>query len=209
MSWERKPIGYFKHALAVDCETSGLATRQINPTYDPITGKSYQAVSFAMIIVDMETLEEVEELYVEIKWNGEAEWSKEAENIHGLTKNYLDINGLDEKDALCLMAELILKYFGPDNVIPLMGHNVATFDRYFLDGLFRKYGIALKFGSRNIDTLTIGAVLFNLFNSDELFNRVGLQKRTKHNALEDIKYTIETLRTVKTLWNTFVTPAIS
>lgn len=202
------PIGYFKYCLAIDCETTGLAKGEIDPTLCSKTGKYYQAISFGVVILETETLKEIESLYVEIKWDGKSEWSIEAENIHGLSKKYLEENGVDEEDAVGMIGELILKYFDPSKTIPLLGHNVATFDRYFLDRLFKKYGIYLNFGARHIDSSTIGFTLFNLFHSDQIFQKIGLQDRGKHNSLEDIRHTIEVVRTARTLWEAFVTPNI-
>ena len=203
-----KPLGYFRYCLACDCETSGLAFGQIDPTLEENTGVTYQAVSFAFIVVDTETLEEVDELYVEIKWNGESKWTSEAEKIHGLSKAYLEKNGLDEKDAVCEIAEFILKYFDPNKNIPLLGHNVVSFDRYFLFHLFNKFGLNLQFGSRHIDTLPIGFTLFNLFHSDQIFDKFGLEKRTQHNALQDIRQTLKVIQMARALWEAYVIPEL-
>lgn len=195
----------FKYALGLDCETSGLFKDVIDPSVDLKTGNYYQIVSIGLIVVDMETLNEVEELYLEIKWDGKSLWSKQAENVHGLSKEYLEKNGYDESDAVCIIGEFILKYF-ENNTIPLMGHNVVGFDRHFIYNLFKRYNIDLVFGSRHIDTFALGVTVFKLFNSSNIFSKIGINRAEKHNSLDDIKHTIEVVRVVRTLWESFVEP---
>lgn len=195
------PRGYFKFALAFDSETTGVATNSLDPTFNPETKEEYQMVSCGLIITDTVSLLPIEELYVEIKWDGVSTWSSKAEQIHGLSKQHLEKHGLDEKDAILKIAKLLLKYFGPEKNIPLIGHNVATFDRYFLDKLFKKHGLHLKFGNRHIDTTAIGFATFGTFNSDDLFYAVGIEDRKSHNALDDARYALTVVRTVRTIWN--------
>jgi len=199
-----KPKNYFKYALALDTETTGLAYNTLDPSFDPETGKDYQAVSYGLIIVDSETLEEVDELYIEVKYNGTSEWSDKAQEIHGLSIEHLEEYGISEEDAVIVMGEFIFKYFGPDSIIPLLGHNVATFDRYFIDRLFKKFGINLRFSGRNIDTFAVGFTVFNLFNSDQIFSAIGGEKRGQHNALEDAREAVNVIRGVRQVWQYFM-----
>lgn len=201
---KNKPTGYFKYALALDCETSGFFFffGSLDPSYDSVTGTTYQAVSMGMIVVDVDTLKPVDELYVEIKWNGKSKWEDKAQKVHGLTRQYLEENGVSEEQAALAIGAFLLKYFSPDSDIRLIGHNVATFDRYFLARLFSRFDIELRFGNRHIDTNTLGIVAFNVFNSDDLFEQVGVEARKDHNALDDAKYALKVVQTVRTLFNT-------
>lgn len=203
MSKDTKPRGYIEKFLVIDCETTGLAYGSDDPSYDPTTGKSYQAVSWGLIVADAFTLKPIETLYVEIKWNGESEWDMRAQQIHGLTLEYLEANGMTEEDAVVEIASLILKHWGPDSPVHLGGHNVATFDRYFFRRLMRSQGIEIKLGNKYIDSNSVGFSTFGTHNSDDLFEAVGLPDRdpNKHNALVDAENTLTTLRTVKQLFN--------
>ena len=180
-----KPRGYFEKLLFIDCETSGLAFNSVDPSYDEATGKTYQAVSWGMVVTDAQTLKAIERLYVEIKWDGKSEWSVDAQRVHGLSLEYLEEHGMTDEEAVVAIAELILKYWGPDGVVCVGGHNVATFDLPFLRRLLTDNGIHVKFGSRVVDTNSLGFGTFGTFISDDLFDTVGIPERGEHNALAD------------------------
>lgn len=184
---------HFTKFLAIDCETTGLS----KVGDDPSVG--YQMVSIALIVSDVKTYSEIESLYLEIKWNGDSIWDDYAYKIHGLSKEYLEENGVDEEEAAAQIVELIMRHFDTTKGITLMGHNVATFDRYFLRGLLRKFDVDLKFSHRTIDSFTLGLVTIGAFDSDELFDKMGLAPRRMHNAIEDIRYTLKSVRIINKL----------
>lgn len=202
MADAKKPRGYIEKVLFIDAETSGISFNGSDPTFDPVNGDTYQAVSFGLVVASALTLEPIEKLYVEIKWNGESHWSKRAEEVHGLSLAYLEQNGMDEEDAVVEIAGLILKYWGPESPVCIGGHNVATFDKFFLDRLMKKHGIALRFGSKTIDTNAIGFATFGTHNSDDLFAMVGLPERdpAKHNALTDAENALTAVRIIRQLF---------
>ena len=128
MTENKKPRGHFDYFLAIDCETSGMSFGTDDPSINTKTGQVYQSVSWGLIVVDATTLKTVEELYLEIKWDGESEWDKRAEKVHGLSLAHLEEHGMSTEDAVVAIAGLILKYWGPDTPLCLAGHNVMTFD---------------------------------------------------------------------------------
>lgn len=202
-----KPRGYFEYLLAMDCETTGLCVNSSNPITD---GQIiHQPLSWGLIVANAKTLKPIEELYVEIKWNQNSvsqankdPWfGKEAEKIHGLTREYLDKNGIDEEEAVLQIGEMILKHWGPEVSIRTLGHNVHTFDMPFFRDMFQRYGINLKFGNRHFDTNSIGFATVGSFNSDDLFDTVCAVERKQHNALEDARLALESTRIVRLLWN--------
>lgn len=201
MSEDKKPRGYIEKILIVDSETTGMAYGCDDPSYNPTTGETYQAVSWGMIVADAFTLKPIERLYVEIKWNGESVWDPRAQAVHGLSLDYLEENGMSEEDAVVEIASLILKYWGPDSPVHLGGHNVATFDLPFLRRLLRSQGLEIKFGHKYIDSNSVGFTTFGTHNSDDLFEAVGCATRGDHNALEDAENTLTALRTIKQLFN--------
>lgn len=205
-----KPRGYSQYMLVADCETTGIAYGCDDPSFDPSTNQYYQSVSWGLIVAETETFEPIDQLYVEIKWDGKSVWDKEAEQVHGLTKNYLDFYGINSQEAVIEIGNLVYKYWGADKPIMLLGHNVVSFDKPFLQRLMRSEGIDLRFGNRHIDTCSIGLATFGTYNSDDLFEAAGLPKRdpSHHNALEDANYSLSAARTVKQLWQGLVAPEL-
>jgi DNA polymerase III epsilon subunit-like protein len=191
------PRGYNKYYLVCDTETSGLAYGQDDPSFDPATGHTYQAVSVGMIVVDSDTLTPIEKLYVEIKWDGVSEWSKSAEKIHGLSMLYLEDNGMDADEAVATILEMLIKYWGTDSPITMIGHNPASFDIWFLKRLVRSVGIELKFASKQIDTNSLGSIVLRTHNSDDLFQLVGCAERGEHNALTDAEQALQVCKTLR------------
>jgi DNA polymerase III epsilon subunit-like protein len=197
-----KPRGHFDLILALDCETTGLAYGSDDPSYNAATNQSYQAISWGLIVVEAARMKTIEELYVEVQWDGKSEWMSSAEKVHGMSKEYLAKNGKTPEQAVELIANLVVDYWGPSSPICLLGHNVTTFDRYFLLRTMREQGIELKLGNRHIDTFSVGFGTFGTFNSDELFEAVGLPVRdpNKHNALVDAQNAVAAVRTTRAIF---------
>ena len=195
-----KPRGYYQKILAMDCETTGLASNCDDPSYNPKTGDTYQSVSWGLIVADAQTLKPIEKMYIEIQWDGESVWDKRAEKIHGLTKEHLKENGFTQSEAVEAIGSLLMKHWGPTGRIGTLGHNVATFDLWFFKRLFRKFDIELSFGNRHVDTSSIGFVNWETYTSDALFEAVGFEERGEHNALEDARHALESDRITRLLF---------
>lgn len=203
-----KRRGEMKYILAMDCETTGLCFRTDNPTHNPKTGERHQAVSWGVIVTDAKTLKPVDELYLEIKWNEHSirqrannpQFGKKAEEIHGLSYSHLEQYGVDEEEAVLALGALILKYWGPENPVSCLGHNVHLFDLMFMRDMFARHGVDFKSGNRHYDTNSAGFLTFGSFNSDELFEAVGFEKRKDHNALDDAKMALESARRIKMIF---------
>jgi oligoribonuclease (3'-5' exoribonuclease) len=186
----------FDYVLACDFETTGLALGCLDPTYNEKTGERYQAVSAGLIVASAKTLKPLESLYVEIQHDERYVWNEGAERVHGLSREYLQKNGLSRFDAATKIIKFIEKYYGPiDEIrkIVMAGHNVATFDRYFLHELCTEVGVDLQLGNRHLDTFSNGFVLWGTTDSDEVFDVMGVV-REEHNALEDAELSLSTLR---------------
>lgn len=206
MKSNNKPTGHFDFLLGIDCETTGLTFNNPDPSIN------HQAVSWGLIVIDANTLNPIEDLYVEIKWNEQSKqqrkenssFGKKAESIHGLTYDYLEQNGITEEQAVAQIGNLILKYWNPNSCIKALGQNVHMFDIPFLRSLFNKHDINLKFGTRHIDTNSIGFAVFETYNSDDLFNTVGFDLRKEHNALRDAYMALKVVKTTRVLFNSFL-----
>lgn len=200
---DKQPRGYFKYTLAADCETTGIAIGCDDPSYNPNTGEKYQAVSWGLIVVETSTLKEVDALYVEIQHDKQYTWNTGAERVHGMSREYLRDNGVPMEEAVLQIGELILNHWGPDSPVCLLGHNIMTFDLPFLRSTMRTQGIEIRFANRHVDTNSIGFACLETYNSDDLFEQIGLPVRdpNKHNALVDAKNALEVVRSVRTIYN--------
>lgn len=189
---EQTPRGYFERILAIDTETSGLFMGTDSPAKND-KGEYYQVLSWGLMVLDAQTLDTIEELYIEQQWDGVAKWDARAEAVHGLSKEHLAVNGVSREEAQVQIASLILKYWGKTPVVTL-GHNSIRFDLPFLEHEAQLAGIDLRFGNRHIDTNTLAFTLFNCFNSDDWFEQLGFKQRNAHNSLEDIRMTVKGAR---------------
>ena len=192
-----KPQGYFNRFLVIDCETSGLCFDHSNP--DITDG--YQSVSWGLIVSDMETMSEIDSLYVEIKWDGVSKWHYKAERTHGLSKAYLDKHGMDEQEAAEEIAMFIGTYFGVEETIVCMGHNVARFDIPFLKKLLLKYDFPFSISHRCLDSSSLAAMTIGTFTSQAMFDDLGIERGDIHNALEDARATLKACRIIRKLFD--------
>jgi hypothetical protein len=200
-------IGYFDKVLALDVETSGLMRGSGNPCINLETGEYYQMVSVGMAIADTETLKPIDTLYVEIKWDTHSLWSASAEKKHGLSKAYLEENGVGDVVALSQIVDFVSTYwnvnaeYSKDRIVHCLGTNIASFDMFFLRDLFDKYTVPFfPVSNQVIDTNTIGWATMGMFTSDKLFEAIGI-KRDKHNSLEDALLSLEAARRVRKMCN--------
>ncbi len=167
--------------VAIDVETSGLS-------FDGDVTHNHQIVSIGLIVADNE-FNEIDSFYREIKHNGTSHWSSKAEAIHGLSKEYLETNGIEEGQAVLEITEFLLKYFNPDESILFLGHNARSFDIPFFNKLTNKFDIYFKISHRCVDSFSIGFVAFGAENSEELF-KIFYKNRDKHNALDDARMSL-------------------
>jgi DNA polymerase III epsilon subunit-like protein len=201
----KKPVKQldFKVGLCIDWETSGAI-------WGGDSSKEFQGISCGAIVFDVKTFDPVEELYLEIKHNPKWKWSDEAEKIHGLSREYLEQNGVTQEEAAMALAELILKYWGTDSKVMFLGHN-PEFDRRFTNQLLNEIDIEFsveasgKFDSRIdvfhvvLDTSALGFITLGLYKSHLLFEKIGFEERGDHNALEDARQTLMTCKVMREL----------
>lgn len=194
MTTIKKPKNHPKFGLGIDWETSGSDWSPHGSHH------SYQGISFGAVVFDADTFEPIETLYRELQFDTDKyKWSKEAEAIHGLSREHLQTNGTPRDEACADLAELVLKYWGPTEKPIFLGHN-AKFDIDFTNQLFTDFGLPeLTLHHVILDTSSTGFITLGLYKSDMLFERLGFDKRGKHNALDDILMTLETCKILKNL----------
>lgn len=168
--------------LCLDFETTGSE-------WGGDSSAKYQGISFGAIAFNTRTFEEIDAIYVEIKFDSSKyEWTNSAEAIHGLSREYLDIHGLDREDAAITLAEFILKYSGTEPVV-LLSHN-TRFDEAFIRQLLGDFEIPFQSHPCQLDTSGTSFLCLGINNSNKMFEFFGMDKRGAHNALEDARMTL-------------------
>jgi DNA polymerase III epsilon subunit-like protein len=188
--------GEFDIVFAVDCETSGLNYKGSN------ISTNYQAISFGIIATSIKNFKPIDKLYVEIQFDSSKyRWDKKAEDIHGLSRDYLKENGMSEEEAANQIGTFIYEYLGDINKpVILLGHNVATFDWHFLKKLLHNNGLPFRLSYRCLDTFALSMATVQEFNSDDLFSSFGIEQRKEHNALEDASHALTVYRKINKIW---------
>ena len=176
--------------LAIDWETSGYSL----PSY----AANHQGISFGAVVFDLATLAPIDELYCEIKFDSKYKWEDEAEKIHGLSRAYLEKNGITQEDAALQLGTMVLKYFG-DGKVMILGHRV-WFDEAFTDQLMSVVDLEIKYDPIRLDSAAISVLLLEIQRSDDIFDVLGLPSRGEHNALEDVIFTLEALKRLKEIF---------
>ncbi len=179
--------------LCLDCETSGSTFGTYTETF-----QKYQAISFGAIVATSDTFEVVSELYFKIKFDAKKyEWTMEAERIHGITRENLEEEGLNNEEAAATLAEFILNHFGTGKVM-FLGHN-ANFDIEAMRQLLVPYGVMPDLHHVVLDTSALGFVAIGKYRSNEVFEFFNGERAAQHNALDDARMTLAVARGINLL----------
>lgn len=193
-----------KYGLMIDWETSGA-------DFGADSSVNYQGIAFGAIVFDLMTLEPKEKLYRELKFDGSKyKWTDKAQEIHGLSREHLEANGVSREEGLADLIDMMLRYwpagfFGtkgntPDQKILLAGHN-RGFDMDFTNQLFVDHDLEIVFHHVSLDTTQICFAVSGIYKSDEVFQAfAGVDKRGLHNALEDADATLTVMRTIRQIF---------
>lgn len=197
-----------KYSLWLDWETSG-ADFKLSYTEQ---AKIYQGIQLGLVVADNETFEEVDSLKLNIKFDSKYKWEQAAQNVHGITLEFLEEHGVEREVAACAVIEFLLKHFN-QNVLFLLedgpternqhrlclgGHNLE-FDIAHLRELLASAGFGLDDHHVKLNTTVIGFHATNLYRSDDLFQLFGAEKRGEHDALEDSRQALAVARGIKKL----------
>jgi DNA polymerase III subunit epsilon len=152
--------------IALDTETTGL---------DPNSGHRVVEIGCVEMVGHIRTGN-----HFHTYLNPEREMPREAENIHGLSTDFLK-----DKPSFKLVARAFLEFIGDD---PLVIHN-ASFDLKFLNYELNALDLPLIDAARATDTVLIARRMFpgSPANLDALCKRfmIDTSARTKHGALLD------------------------
>lgn len=194
------PYNVPRFGLAIDWETSGFSA----PNY----ASQHQGISFGAIIFDVQSLEPVEALYLEIKFDEKYKWEAGAERVHGLSKTYLNSTGVTQEEAATQLLNLIIKYIAIGDDIMLLGHRVH-FDKAFTQQLTESIGVELSYHPNTIDSCSMAITLMEIAKSEDVFQLMGMPPRAEHNAMEDIMYTLLSIKRMKELFVKGITAELS
>lgn len=156
----------------------------------------HQLVSVGIIVADADTFKAKDSIHFTIKWNGESDWTEEAQSIHKLGKDDGDVT---EEQAAALIANFFIEHNELEAVV-LLGQNIDSFGYYFIRSILDKYGLGeIIISARSMDTFTLGKTLYDLNSQKEMFKflRVGKPK----NTLEKSKAYLKLFRITKKLWS--------
>lgn len=170
------------HLLPIDFETSGLKIKE----------KYHQPITAGLILVDYDTLEEIDRIYVECRLEEESHWDIGAEKCHGLSYDYIMEQQSMPEAAAQVLEFLVRNGIESGDYITLLGHNVQ-FDRECLEAWMDSIDMKLKLTHRMVDTFPVGFTMLGTRDSDELFKMVGVV-RNAHDALEDAECALNAVR---------------
>lgn len=183
-----------QNILVLDSETTGSTFGPYEETFS-----KFQAIQFGALVVDSSTFEEKASLEFMVKYDPKYQWSQEAENIHGITKEVLEAEGLENEEAAATLAEFILTHFGTGRVM-FAGHN-PFFDISAMEQLLKPHGVMPDLHHVVLDTSALGFITCGKYRSNDLFEFFLGGRAEKHGALDDARMTATVLRTVRQLMN--------
>lgn len=197
-----------KYSLFLDWETSGA---NFKLTY-PEQAEQYQGIQLGLVIADNETFNEVDSLKLNIKFDPKYKWEEGAQKVHGISREFLEENGVSREDAAIEVIEFILKYFQKDTLFMLSdgpidrnssricfgGHNLG-FDIAHFKALLAVVGFGVDDHHVKLDSAMIGFHATGMYKSDDLFQLFGADKRGDHDALQDTRQALAVARGIKNL----------
>lgn len=165
-----------KYITCLDIETSGL------------NAKEDRIVQFAAIKFDKETFEEVKSISHIIKPSGRYEIAPQAQEKHGLTKEYIETNGI-------LFGTIIDEVLEMLNDSDILSYNGNTFDIKFLCEEFSRNGKTFPLDGRRFYDAFAMECKFNPRDLSSVYKRyTGKELEGAHDAFEDVKATIEVFK---------------
>lgn len=179
-----------KYIVVLDTETGGLFNSKVKAFDDAAL------IEVACVVIDCQELKIVEELSWILKpYKDDLIYSKEAEAVHGITKEVIENNGLEEKIVFKQFKQLLSKYKNPRHKAAICGHNLNGFDLEFIRNWF-------TFHNEDWESLikwTFDTQAFAYMASDEQENyqlhtccqNAGIDLVNAHRALDDTKATAD------------------
>lgn len=179
--------------LAISLETNGFNRGSWNKARD------YNILSLAAIVADADRFEPISD-YVALV-NNTDNWDKYLEdNVHGLKKSILQKYGQSEEDFAFEFFEFLVENFSSEPIV-MLGYNLDTFARFFIDDLLNKYKVELILSSRSLDSFTIAKTFYG-FDTQKQLLKYYYGDKEKFNSLDKVKANLRLFRDIKNKWNT-------
>lgn len=190
-----------KYILVVDVETSGSTFGSYEETFS-----KFQAIAFGCIVATSDTFEEVATLQFKVKFDSSRyQWSNEAEQIHGISRQTLAEEGLENEGAAAELAEFILNHFGTGKVM-FANHN-PWFDIEAMRQLLEPHGVMPDLHHVVLDTSALGFITMGKYRSNDVFAFFNGERPAIHDALGDARMALGVLTGVREIVNSVLQPA--
>lgn len=162
-----------KYIVCWDVETTGL-----NPKEDFI-------IQLSAIKFEKETNKVIDDYSWFIKPPHKYEISQSAINVHGLTKEFIDNNGVYFRDIASLFFDMIKD-------ADLLTYNGNTFDIKFLYEECKRWGLELPVADKKFYDAYSMECRFSPRNLSAVYKKyTGKDLEGAHNAMNDVKATME------------------
>lgn len=121
-----------KYVIVYDFETGGLCSKEKRAFYD------IALVELAMVAIDLKTLEvcDTADYIFQRDYKENLIYEQQAIEVHGVTKEIQDANGIPIKDIYKGTKDFFKKYKNPFIGAILAGHNIISYDNPFMRNWF-------------------------------------------------------------------------
>lgn len=174
-----------KYIICYDCETSGISSKE-KPAFDTIA-----LIEVAFVVINMETLsicEEVSYIFPRDYKEGLI-YSKEAEEIHGITEEIQKEKSVPLKEIYKECVKLFKKYKNPRQLCSLCGHNIVGFDNAFLKNFFAFMGDDIdNYVKFSLDTMQMAHMAYpesEDYKLHTICDKEGVDLVNAHRAADD------------------------
>lgn len=175
-----------KYIVMADTETGGLPNSNVK-AFDDIA-----LCEVALVVIDVPNLKICDEFSAIIKPYKEGLiYSAEAEEVHKITKQVIDEQGIELKDAFKIVKQYLTKYKNPYHKAIFGGHNFAGYDMSFFENMFSFFEDDIYNYVKWVeDTQKLAYYAFPELPNYKLTtccNAVGVELVEAHRALQDTK----------------------
>lgn len=184
--------------LALHVETTGICNdldRPVNSDND--------IISISAAICDKRTFKVLDKKIIFIENDKDDIGTK----WHGITRPFLDDEGVDEETAIEEFVNFILEYFTLDNSIICLGQNVHSFVLPFIRELLERHEVYLKFAPNSLDVFSITVPTIGETSITELVEMFGdvdsldpAYQRVEYASMLKVLTFIKIFRSINKIW---------
>jgi len=179
--------------LAVHVETTGMNTNKNASLTD-----GHDVVVASLVVCDKE-FNILDKTTVIIK-NHRKDYGQQ---YHGISREIMDLYGMEEVEAVEHLASFILEHFDPSQHIVCLGQNIHSFTLPFFKKLLYAHEIYLEFSANSIEVFSVMGVLFGPTTIKDLLELYGdedLLKDPRHVSLAKATTFVDCLKEIRRQW---------